>query len=161
MKEYQEKRRLLKAQLREDIARLQSAMDALSYSQDKCETIDLTEPLHAEALESLEALTARFARVSDILTQKVLKTVFLLLQEPPGSFIDQTHRAEKLEIIPDAEQLQTIRALRNEIAHEYRVEDIEDFFAEVLEHTPTLKRTIKNIVQYAEKHQLTAKESPE
>lgn len=159
MTDIQEKRKLLQAQLREDLGRLHSAMDTLEFSQNRCEQIDLNQSLSADSLESLEALTARFARVSDILTQKVLKTVFLLLQEQPGSFIDQTHRAEKLEIIPAAEPLQTIRNLRNEIAHEYRVQDLEDFFAEVLAHTPILRQTVTSVVEYIAERQLAEEKS--
>ena len=132
MREYQEKRRLLKEQLCDEVHRMQAALDTLKFSKKKCNDLRLDESLSQESLESLEALTSRFARVSDILTQKVLKTIFLLLQERPGSFIDQTNRAEKLSIIPDAVQLQTIRELRNEIAHEYRFQDISNLFSDVL-----------------------------
>ncbi len=154
MNDFQKKRLLLKKQLDEDLKRLRTALDTLKYSLDKCKTLPLNEQLDPESLESLEALTSRFARTSDIVTQKVLKTIFLLLQERPGSFIDLTNRAEKLEIIPDAFQLQTIRELRNEIAHEYRVQDMEELYTDVLGHGKILIDQIRNIDQYARTHNL-------
>jgi len=154
MRNFEKKRQLFKQLLSENLQRLNTALDTLNYSLDKCEKIDLESTIEPESMESLEALTARFARVSDILTQKVLKTIFLLLQEQPGSFIDQTNRAEKLQIIPDATQLQTIRELRNEIAHEYRVQSMEELYSDVLENSRILIATIEAVEQYSHQHNL-------
>lgn len=150
MNKYDEKRRLFREQLRSELQQLNNARKTLLYSYEKCKNIDPDSVLSSEELESYEALTSRFARVSDILTQKVLKTVFLLLQEPGGSFIDKTNMAEKYGIIPDARELRHIRELRNEIAHEYRVEHIEDIFKDVLEYTPVLIAAIREVTEYSE-----------
>ena len=66
------KRKLLITQLDEHLALLQKSVIALDYSYDKCRTIGEKKEYDLEQQESFEALTSRFARTSDILTQKVL-----------------------------------------------------------------------------------------
>ena len=71
------KRNLLLAQLSENILLLEKSMKALAYSHKKCEAIGEKEEYDLEEQESFEALTSRFARTSDILTQKDFKTLFI------------------------------------------------------------------------------------
>ena len=114
---------------------------------EKCK-LDITKSLNEEELESCEALTARFARASDILTQKVLKNIFLFLKENPVTFIDKCNMAEKFDIIKNAEMLLNMRDLRNKIAHEYFLEDITSLFTEVLSFSATLCKMIDEINEY-------------
>lgn len=99
------KRGLLKSELIENLTMLETALDTLRYSYEKCQEIGIKEGYTYEELESYEALSSRFARIADILTQKVLKTIFFLLQESPVSFIDKANLAEKLQIIESSENL--------------------------------------------------------
>ena len=110
--------------------------------------------IHGE-LDKFESLKSRFARISDILTQKILKSIFLLLREDVKTFIDRINKAEKLEMIDSAEQLKTIRDLRNEIAHEYCIEDISEIFENVLKYGGTLLGMIGSIKKYIDIKQLT------
>lgn len=98
---------------------LEKLMTALAYSYEKCDDIGEKEEYDLEEQESFEALTSRFARTSDILTQKVLKTLFILLQENIKTIIDTANFLEKLEVIEKADDLLNIREIRNQIAHEY------------------------------------------
>ena len=102
-------------------------------------------------MESFESLTSRFARTADILTQKILTTLFILLKEDPRSFIDRANLAEKLGIIDNSSDLQDIRELRNEIAHEYSMRDITEIFDEVLKYTASLKDILESTLSYIEK----------
>jgi len=61
MKDYQEKRRLLKQQLMDEMHRMQAALETLKYSEKQCADLHLGDSLSQESLESLEALTSRFA----------------------------------------------------------------------------------------------------
>ena len=74
------KRRLLLAQLQENRTLLDKSMKALAYFYEKCKAIGEKDEYDLEEQESFEALTSRFARTADILTQKVFKTLFILLQ---------------------------------------------------------------------------------
>jgi hypothetical protein len=75
------KRKLLITQLDEHLALLHKSVIALDYSYDKCSAIGEKEEFDLEQQESFEALTSRFARTSDILTQKVLSETIFFNQE--------------------------------------------------------------------------------
>ena len=67
---------------------LEKAIKVLQYSFDKCETLKAKRELDPDELETFEALSARFARASDILTQKAIKSLLKLLQEEVQTSID-------------------------------------------------------------------------
>ena len=100
-----EKRKIFKKQIDEEIANLDKSIDALNHSYGKCKKIRETKEYGLDEQEIFEALASRFARSSDILTQKVLKSLFILLQENVNTMIDSAHLLEKLEVIDDADDL--------------------------------------------------------
>jgi hypothetical protein len=146
------RRTLLLAQLNENFELLEKSMTALDYSYVKCAAIGEKEIYDLEEQESFEALTSRFARTSDILTQKVFKTLFILLQENIKTIIDAANFLEKLEVIEKADDLLNIREIRNQIAHEYVESDIRDLFFDVLRYVPEMKKIIKNAKAYYDKN---------
>ena len=91
-----------------------------------------------EEEESFDALTSKFARCSDILTQRILKTVVFILREEAPTFVDRMNLCEKLGAIPSAKSLIEIRDLRNTIAHEYAVDDLLELYADTLKLCPQL-----------------------
>lgn len=146
------KRRLLAAQLAENLTLLEKSMKALAYSYEKCNAIGGKEEYDLEEQESFEALTSRFARTSDILTQKVLKTLFILLQENIRTMIDAANFLEKLKVVETADDLLNIREIRNQIAHEYVEADLRELFLDVLQYVPELKLIIENVKAYTDKN---------
>jgi uncharacterized protein with HEPN domain len=146
------KRSLLLTQLIENFMLLEKSMTALAYSYEKCGAIGEKEEYDLEEQESFEALTSRFARTSDILTQKVLKTLFILLQENIKTIIDAANFLEKLEVLEKADDLLNIREIRNQIAHEYVDSDIKALFFDVLHYVPEMKKIIKNVKVYYDKN---------
>jgi len=140
-----EKRALYKKQIDEEIANLDKSIIALSHSYDKCHKIGESKEYGLDEQESFEALTSRFARSSDILTQKVLKSLFILLHENIKTIIDSANLLEKLEIINNADDLLNIREIRNQIAHDYVTENINGFYLEVLNYVPLLKQIVDNV----------------
>jgi uncharacterized protein with HEPN domain len=142
------KRKLLVAQLDEYFAALENSLIALDYSYDKCNAVGEKEEYDLEQQESFEALTSRFARTSDILTQKVFKALFILLQEDMKTIIDMANFLEKLEIVDNAADLLNIREIRNQIAHEYVEPDVKSLFMDVLHYIPQLKNIINNVKAY-------------
>jgi len=153
------KRTLLLAQLSENLVLLEKSMAALAYSCEKCNAIGEKEEYDLEEQESFEALTSRFARTSDILTQKVFKTLFILLQENIKTIIDAANFLEKLEIIDEADDLLNIREIRNQIAHEYVDSDIKALFFDVLRYVPELKKIVKDVKAYYDKNLSSNKSS--
>lgn len=145
---------LMKKELKEDFSRLDSAVLILQHSLLQCQKIGVKADYSLEELDRFECLTSRFARTSDIYTQKVMKGVILILREEANTFIDRSNLFEKLEI-SSAEDLKLIRDLRNEISHEYKIDDITEIFEAVIEYSEKLIEVIKRTKAFAEKKNLT------
>jgi len=123
-------------------------MMILQYSLDNCKVIGIKNEYNMSELSEFEALSSRFSRSSDILTQKVLKTLFIILQENAKFFIDRCNLSEKLNLVDSANDLYDIRKLRNEIAHEYCIVDITDIFEPLIEYSNLLLKIIDNSKEY-------------
>ncbi len=67
----------LKKQLEFDLAYLVRSMQVLEYSLKKAEKIGTKKEYVIEELDVYEALTSRYARTADILTQKIIKNLFI------------------------------------------------------------------------------------
>ncbi|MBI4972456.1 MAG: hypothetical protein HZC16_01405 [Candidatus Omnitrophica bacterium] len=128
-------------ELAEDLNRLDRSVEMLNYSLQQCRKTGIKEDYSLEELDRFESLTSRFARTSDIYTQKVMKGIILALREEANTFIDRANLFEKLEIA-NAEDLKLIRDLRNEISHEYKADDITEIFEAVMEYCDKLIEVI-------------------
>ena len=96
-----------------------------------------------EDLESIDSLTSKFSRTSDIYLQKVLRSIWMLLREDTVPLIDLLNREEKLMIIVSAEELLQMRDIRNQIAHEYLPEAVPELAKEVVVMTTSLQKNIE------------------
>ena len=143
---------LKKQLLSKQIQSLISAAEILRASHERCLTIGIRSGLDDEQLEGFEALTARFARLSDMITQQILRSIDTLDLEDSGTVRDRINRAEKKGLIGSAEEFVQIRMLRNEIAHEYKAETILEIFERVLALIPALLQAVENIKHYVGDH---------
>jgi hypothetical protein len=121
---------------------LKQALPSFERSLVKCRDIDFSPPISFETEESLDALSSKFSRVSDIYTQKVIKTLLFFLREDAPTFLDRMNLCEKLGIIPSAEELIAIRDLRNIIAHEYLSENLVEIYREIIQLSDNLMKSI-------------------
>jgi hypothetical protein len=121
---------------------LKQALPSFARSLVKCRDIDFSPPISFETEESLDALSSKFSRVSDIYTQKVIKTLLFFLREDAPTFLDRMNLCEKLGIIPSAEELIAIRDLRNIIAHEYLSENLVEIYREIIQLSDNLIKSI-------------------
>ena len=121
---------------------LKQALPSFERSLAKCRDIDFSPPISFETEEALDALSSKFSRVSDIYTQKVIKTLLFLLREDAPTFLDRMNLCEKLGIIPSAEELIAIRDLRNIIAHEYLSENLLEIYREIIQLSDNLLKAI-------------------
>ncbi len=142
---------LKKQLLLEELDLLKKAVDTLNMSVKKCNTILPKSEYTFENMESFDSLTSKFGRCSDLYTQKVLRTIWMLLHEPFVPFIDMLNKAEKMNIIESADQLLEIRDLRNQITHEYIPEAITDLIPEVIANSTFLKNNIDYTLRFIEK----------
>ena len=122
---------------------LGQAMPSFIRSIEKCRAFDLEIRISFEVEESFDALTSKFARVSDIFTQKVLKSFLILLREDAPTFLDRMNLCEKLGIIPSANDLIAIRDLSNLIAHETLTENLLEVYKETLHLSLKLLQAIQ------------------
>jgi hypothetical protein len=102
--------------------------------------------------ESLDALTSKFARVSDIFTQKVLKSLVMLTREDAPTFVDRMNLCEKLGVISSAADLIEIRDLRNQIAHEYLSEKLTEVYEDCMALSEKLLAEIKTANKAIQKY---------
>jgi len=130
-------------ELAEDLNRLDRSVEMLKYSLRQCQAIGIKKDYSLEELDRFESLTSRFSRTSDIYTQKLMKGIILALREEADTFIDRANLFEKLEIA-NAEDLKLIRDIRNEISHEYKMNDITEIFNAVIEYCDKLMKVIEN-----------------
>ncbi|MBC7420572.1 MAG: nucleotidyltransferase substrate binding protein [Bdellovibrio sp.] len=122
------------------------ALGALEHSWMKLKNqpIPHLEKKDLEALEPWEALTARFARTTDIFLSKYIR--FLILNLDPGfrgEIRDYLDKAEKAQFIVDADQWMKIRELRNKISHEYSKVDLEKTLKDVVHFTPFVLKELE------------------
>jgi hypothetical protein len=127
---------------------LSKSVETLGLSVEKCSNIKARSEFSFEEQESIDSLTSKFSRTSDIFTQKVLRGVWALLHEPYEPFIDFMNKTEKLGIIYSADDLLNIRDLRNQIAHEYLPEALHELMMDVIEMYPFLKNNIDKTHAY-------------
>jgi len=72
---------------------------------------------------AVETFVARFGRLQDILGDKLLPRLLKALGENPSSFADNLDLAEKLGWMESVSEWLGMRALRNQMIHEY-LEDL-------------------------------------
>ena len=140
--------------LESELIELEKACEILRYSYEKCKNVKILEGLDNKCLESFEALTSRFARLGDMLIQRVFRLIDNIDLEDSGTVRDRINRAEKKGLIYSAEIFIEIRILRNEIAHEYKSETIYVIFEKVLHFTPHLLEAVGSTNAYAKKYLL-------
>ena len=135
--------------LAEQLLLADKASKALQFSYARAETIPLAsgEAVTPAQAERLEALAARFARLSDILMQKVFRVIDAIELVDEGTLLDRLARMEKRQIIKSKETWRSIRELRNQIAHDYVLKDLHNLYRQVYQHTPVLIETLSRIRQ--------------
>jgi len=138
--------------LRENINVLNLSADWVRHSFEKTRSIEIKTKYAIEEFDKLENLTSRYARTTDMLVNKVLRSIDTVESEDIGTIIDIMNRAEKRGLVSSAELLHTIKDLRNNIVHEYKIAEITSFFADVKKYTPLLLEIIRNVNEYCEKY---------
>jgi uncharacterized protein YutE (UPF0331/DUF86 family) len=123
----------------------------LKRSYSICKAIGIKEKYKAEEFDSFETLTSRFARFSDMLIQKVFRSIDKIEFEEEGTMIDVLNRAHKREFINSIDEIREIRELRNEIVHEYTHTDLKDLFEDVLRFSEILFDIVENVKKYGQR----------
>jgi len=72
--------------------------------------------------------------------------------EDTGTVRDRIYRAEKKALIDNADIFIDIRELRNSISHQYDQNAMQAIFIAVMDYSPVLFATIKNIHHYQQQY---------
>ncbi|MEQ1591137.1 MAG: HepT-like ribonuclease domain-containing protein [Thiobacillaceae bacterium] len=135
----------------EECENLQSASAHLQFSIARTRELiqHVKEEVSPEELERLESLASRFARLADMLIQRVMRLVDEIELTPSGSVLDRIYRAEKRGWIARADVLVRIRELRNLIAHEYAADKMAEIYEAVFMLAPELDKIAKQASDYS------------
>lgn len=139
--------------LQETLAQLDDALHWLHRSYGQCGQIGLKAQYSEPEFDKFEALTSRFARVSDILVQKVYRSIDVVEFESGGTMIDVVNRAEKRGLVDSVDDVRVIRDLRNSIAHEYLKESLVEIFQDTLKLTPKLITLVERARVYCRRYE--------
>jgi hypothetical protein len=137
--------------LSKELKLLEDSTEILKYSYGNCQKIGIQKDYVIEDMDQFEAFTSRFARMSDMLIQKVFRLLDKIELDDEGTIRDRINRAEKKGLFESADIFIQIRIVRNDIAHEYHIETLKDIYKKVLELTPYLLDCTEKIIAYCKK----------
>lgn len=138
--------------LRIEIVKAEKAAGRLRGSYEKCKTISEKHVYNDDELELFEILTARFARMSDLLVKKIFRLIEKIDLDDNRTIRDSILLAEKKGLINRSDNFIKIRELRNFTAHEYEDEELFPVFSEILRLTPALFDSLEKIKNYSQKY---------
>ena len=114
------------------------------------------ESVEADDWDQLEALSGRFGRLTDLVLHKLFRALDRYELEETGSLLDSSNRAVKRGLIETVDVLRDLKDLRNEIVHEYAVEDLNGLYEDIYKATPQLLNLLSRIAGYlSEEHGFT------
>lgn len=138
--------------LRKNIQNLKSSIHWLERSYEQCRHIGIKPEYTEREFDDFENLTSRYARTTDLIINKILRSIDAVELLESGSVIDAANRAEKRGLIDSVGQFRDLKDLRNEIAHEYETDDLSGLFGAVLQRTPLLLATAQRIEDYCDRY---------
>ncbi|MCX6150350.1 MAG: hypothetical protein NTX22_07515 [Ignavibacteriales bacterium] len=141
--------------LKSELKLMNDASSILYYSYKKCCKVGIIKEYSQKELDVFENLTSRFARLNDIILQKIFRSIHSIDLDDVNTVRDSINLAEKKKLIEDAVIMIEMRELRNSIVHEYIPEVIKNIFIKSLKLTPSLLKNVELINQYCHsKYQL-------
>jgi hypothetical protein len=109
-----------------------------------------SQALSDDERETLEALTSRYGRALDFLTQKLLRSIDRIELTDDGSVLDRVNRFKKRLVLRDDINYAELKDLRNQIVHEYVIDETDRVVHEVLRFAPLVEEMLLKARQYCE-----------
>lgn len=110
--------------LEEHMEALRESVKWLKRSYEICQKLNAPSEDDPEAMDAFESLTARFGRTTDILFNKVFKSIVFLKEQEYKSWLDMMFFLQKQGILEDVSNARYLKELRNDIVHEYQFSEI-------------------------------------
>lgn len=107
--------------------------------------------LSRETVEKLDAMSARFSRLQDLLGDRLFRSLILLESEPRQRFLDVLNLMENRGIIESTQKWIELRNMRNEASHGYidEIAQLANVLTSLFEQAPALIETVGRVKQYA------------
>ena len=134
--------------LQEKLPGLQLAAGHLGYSTERCLNLIDQEELPPAQLKRPESLTSRFARLANLLIQRIFRLIDEIELPGGGATLDRICRAEQRGWANAAELIK-IRELRKPIAHEYATEKMLDIYTAIAAMSAALLAAVPKGIAYA------------
>jgi uncharacterized protein YutE (UPF0331/DUF86 family) len=128
----------IRAVLIENLDGMRKSVLWLKRSYIKCSRIGMKEHYTEDEFDDFENLASRFARMLDVILNRVFRSIDAMELEDGGTLLDVVNRAEKRGIVTSAERIRDLKDLRNDIVHEYETDDLRSLFQQTLNATPEL-----------------------
>ena len=107
-----------------------------------------------DEVRTLDQLVFRFGRLQDAIGTRLLPALLQVIQEWRDNepFLDKLNRAEKLGLLPSAEQWQLLRELHNQTAHEYPEQPqlVLENLRHLVAHVPMLEQACQQLSDAAQ-----------
>jgi uncharacterized protein YutE (UPF0331/DUF86 family) len=124
----------------------------LKRSYLNCSRIGAKEQYSEDEFDAFENLASRYARMLDVILNKVFRSIDATELEDGGTLLDVVNRAEKRGVITSAERVRDLKDLRNDIVHEYETDDLRSLFQNTLEATPELFEIAERVEKYCRRY---------
>ncbi len=147
----------IKKILMEQIKTAEKASSILQESIDRVAPIlsnGSSKELTPSERETCEALTSRFSRLSDLLVQRLFRTIDEAELIFEGTLIDRLNRMEKRGVITSSAEWRSLRILRNDIAHEYLMDEAKGTLNRAFQGAPLMVEAVKRVKEYCSKKNL-------
>ena len=127
---------------------LLDARQHLNFSIESVSTIVADGEWTELELEKVEAFTSRFARVVDLLINRVLRAIDRFELNEPGTLLDTANRAVARDLISGVDWLRELKDVRNRIAHDYAGLQLPDLFVYCQRVVPELGLSCEKVDAY-------------
>lgn len=124
----------------------------LTHSFDEVEKIGLKQHYAVNQFDAYENLCSRFGRMIDFLVRKMFRSIDDVEFEQQGTLIDVVNRAHKRNLFDDIDTIRQIKDIRNEIAHEYIDDALQELFGDIVRLTPELIAIAENTLRYTQRY---------
>ena len=114
------------ALVKKEAVHLQAVKGRMFNGQTELTVETLTAKLdHPTGIDTLESYGAKFSRLQDTITDKLLPLFLKQSGEKLGTVIENLNKAERLGLIDDVSVWLAARLLRNKLVHEYMEDPAE------------------------------------
>ncbi len=124
----------------------------LNHSFDEVQKIGLKPKYEVSEFDSYENLCSRFSRMIDFLVRKIFRSIDAVEFENQGTLIDTVNHAHKRGLFENIDSVRQIKDLRNEIAHEYIDDALQDLFEDIVRLTPFLIEMAETTLKYTQQY---------